>query len=103
MFASCAGHWRMFSRNLGEHLKGEWPRVTLGSSDAAPENGAVRIALSGADKERLLHGIDFWFLYLMYVGAASRGILVLPAAMALLAAGMLWKAWNSAPAGARAP
>ncbi len=102
-FSPLAGHWRMFSRNFAEHLKGEWPRVTMGSADAAPENGAVRIALSGADKERLLHGIDFWFLYLMYVGAASSRILVLPAAMTLLAGWMLWRAWSAAPAGARAP
>lgn len=102
-FSPLAGHWRMFSRNLGEHLGGDWPRVTMGSPEAAPENGAVRIALSGADKERLLHGIDFWFLYLVYVGAAKRAILAVPLAMALLALGMLWKAWTSAPAGARAP
>lgn len=61
-FSPIAGHWRMLCRNLSEHLRGEAPRVA--------EGGVVdpRIGVSPENQRQLLHGLDFWWLYVGYVG-----------------------------------
>ncbi|HVP39859.1 MAG TPA: hypothetical protein VMS93_11825, partial [Candidatus Saccharimonadales bacterium] len=89
-FSPIVGHWGMFRRNLAEHLRGRWPRVTLAEGAAAEPAGAgaggalsegglrrlelgqragvpARIPLSEADQARMLHGLDFWFLYPLYL------------------------------------
>jgi hypothetical protein len=77
-FSPIAGHWRMLTRNLGEHLRGNLPRVSL---EGAPDQ---RLPVSAADQGRLLHALDFWWAYLLYAGAAP--IAVLSTVLALLAA-----------------
>jgi hypothetical protein len=70
-FSPIAGHWRMLARNVGEHLRGEAPRLAVGGDGG----GAARDARTGlsADEERsLLHGLDFWWLYLGYAGVGGR-------------------------------
>lgn len=80
-FSPMAGHWRMLARNLGEHARGEMPRLS-GGGVADP-----RLGVGSADQERLLHAIDLWWLYLLYAGFPA--VAVLGAAGVLLAAA-LW-------------
>jgi hypothetical protein len=71
-FSPILGHWRMMLRNTGEHLRGEWPRLSGGGDRDA------RIGVSSADQQRLLHALDFWWLYMRYSGLPR-----LPVALAL--------------------
>lgn len=87
-FSPIAGHWRMLARNLGEHLRGEHPRL-----GAAGGPGAGRLGLSAGDERALLHALDFWWLYLIYAGfpagavaAAALGLAAFAAVAALRAA-----------------
>jgi hypothetical protein len=91
----------MLIRNTREHLRGERPRLeSLGASnDASPKEtgptaGALvagatataaeqRIGISAADQSRLLHALDFWWLYAAYAGLPGAP---LAAVAALLAA-----------------
>ena len=98
-FSPIVGHWEMFRRNLAEHWRGAWPRVQV--TDAPSGSAGERIALSPGDQTRMLHGIDFWFLYLIYVGAAGPRVLVLPAALLCLCAWALGASWRAASS--RAP
>jgi hypothetical protein len=101
-FSPILGHWRMLIRNTREHLRGERPRLeSLGASnDAAPKDASVttgapttardagaaaeqRIGISAADQSRLLHALDFWWLYAAYAGLPGTP---LAAVSALLAA-----------------
>ncbi len=77
-FSPVAGSWRMLARNLGEHLHGAWPRLDVGGAPAD-----TRIGVSAADQRALLHGLDFWWCYLLYAGVG--GSLPLLAAAGLLA------------------
>jgi len=61
-FTPIVGHWRMLLRNAGEHLRGRAPRLT-GQGDADP-----RVGIGVEDQERLLHALDFWWLYMAYAG-----------------------------------
>lgn len=72
-------HWRMLLRNAGEHLRGQAPRLeTVGGTDE-------RVGVSAADQQRLLHGLDFWWLYMSYAGLPALPIgLALGALLALL-------------------
>lgn len=76
-------HWQMLLRNAGEHLRGHAPRLeAAGTPDA-------RIGVSASDQERLLHGLDFWWLYMGYVGFVAWPIGI---ALALLLALLAWAA-----------
>jgi hypothetical protein len=77
-FSPIAGHWRMLLRNLGEHLRGERPR--LGGEDRPDP----RLGVGPADQERLLHALDFWWLYTIYAGLPAPPV-ALAAALLLLA------------------
>jgi len=61
-FSPLADHWRMLVRNLGEHLRGQAPRLGGG--------GIVdpRIGVGVEDQRRLLHALDYWWLYAGYAG-----------------------------------
>jgi len=72
-FSPIVGHWRMLVRNLGEHLSGRAPRLEGGSEVDA------RIGISAEDQGRLLHALDFWWLYMGYAGLPR-----LPVALAVL-------------------
>ena len=112
-FSPIADHWRMLLRNAGEHLRGQAPRLTV--AHVAPGSPALRARLGdggtmpsgslalrarlgdsrevrnsrtglSADEERaLLHGLDFWWLYLGYAGVGGAAPLVAAAALAVLA------------------
>jgi len=79
-FSPIVGHWRMLLRNAGEHLRGAWPRVAVG------EGADARLEVGEEDQRRLLHGLDFWWCYLLYAGLPAGP--VLGAAAALLVAGI---------------
>jgi hypothetical protein len=81
-FSPIFGHWRMLGRNLSEHLQGQAPH--LGSGDGAID---PRIGVSAAAQQQLLHGLDFWWLYLGYAGLPVAPALAV--AVALLVP-LLW-------------
>jgi len=90
-FSPIAGHWRMLARNAAEHLRGEAPRLAVGAvADTTAARGTraapidARTGLSAAEERSLLHGLDFWWLYLGYAGVGGR--VALAAALALAAA-----------------
>ncbi len=56
------GHWRMLIRNTREHFDRKLPKLAVGA-DADP-----RVGIGAADQEAALHGIDFWWLYMLYAG-----------------------------------
>jgi len=77
-FSPIAAHWRMLLRNAGEHLRGAAPRLTgEGQADA-------RVGIGAADQRRLLHALDFWWLYLLYAGLPL--VMVAPLLLVLVAA-----------------
>jgi hypothetical protein len=91
-FSPILGHWRMLVRNAGEHLHGELPQLALGGTGAAAEAAPadstattrdVRVGVNADDQRRLLHALDFWWLYAAYAGYPA---LPLQALAALLAA-----------------
>ncbi len=91
-FSPIAGHWRMLARNLGEHVAGEWPRL---SGAGAPD---ARLGLGATDQAALLHGLDFWWLYALYAGQPAGPVLGSALALALLAlAALAWlrAAWRA--------
>ncbi|HEY3216983.1 MAG TPA: hypothetical protein VGK93_10875 [Candidatus Eisenbacteria bacterium] len=61
-YSPITGHWRLLLRNLGEHLRGDWPRIS-GAGDVDP-----RVGVSAEDQRRLLHALDYWWLYARYAG-----------------------------------
>jgi hypothetical protein len=68
-FTPILGHWRMLLRNAGEHLHGVIPHLTgVGTSDA-------RTGVSAEDQMRLLHALDFWWLYALYAGVPLLALL----------------------------
>ena len=80
-FSPIAAHWRMLLRNAGEHLRGDAPRLTgEGEADA-------RVGIGAADQRRLLHALDYWWLYLLYAGLPLR--LVAPLLLVLIAVTMI--------------
>jgi hypothetical protein len=80
-FSPIAIHWQMLLRNASEHLHGHAPRLeAAGTPDA-------RVGVSSADQERLLHGIDFWWLYMSYAGFYAWPIGI---TLALLFAILAW-------------
>jgi hypothetical protein len=85
-FSPIAGHWRMLVRNAGEHLRGEHPRID--ASHAAES----RLEISADDQQRLLHALDFWWLYLVYAGFPARAVWIVASAIALAGAALLGRA-----------
>lgn len=95
-FSPIAGHWTMLARNLGEHLRGEMPK--LGQSGAVDP----RLGITPGDQAALLHALDFWWLYARYAGFAALPLAF--AAFVLLGASLfaLIAAYRSALAEGRA-
>jgi hypothetical protein len=96
-FSPIRGHWRMLCRNVGEHLRGEIPRLTTGA-DADP-----RLGIGAEDQQRLLHALDFWWAYAVYAGVPA---LAVAAAVLALIAALAWALrWGAVAfrAEARAP
>ncbi len=84
-FSPIVGHWRMLRRNLGEHLHGQAPRLT-GEGAADP-----RVGIASADQDRLLHALDYWWLYMTYAGLPRARVAL--AALLLLGVTLL-AAWR---------
>jgi len=84
-FSPIAGHWRMLERNAGEQLRGQAPRLTLGGGADA------RVGVSAEDQRALLHGLDFWWLYLRYAGVGGPAPAALALVLAALAAFAAWR------------
>ena len=79
-FSPIVGHWRMLLRNAAEHLRGQAPHLDVGGMPDA------RVGVSESDQERLLHGLDFWWLYMTYAGLPALPIgLAVGVLLALLA------------------
>ena len=86
-FSPIRGHWRMLTRNLGEHLRGEIPRLSAGPG-ADP-----RLGIGAEDQTRLLHALDFWWAYALYAGASAPLVAAALLALALgLAVALRWSA-----------
>jgi hypothetical protein len=86
-FSPIRGHWRMLSRNLGEHLRGEIPRLSAG-----PEADS-RLGIGAEDQARLLHALDFWWAYALYAGTPAPAVAAALLALVLgLAAALRWGA-----------
>ena len=81
-------HWRMLSRNVAEHVRGQAP--VLG------QQGAVdpRTGITPGEERSLLHAIDVWWLYAGYAGIPKLPLAL--AALALLSASIwAWmRAWH---------
>ena len=58
--------------------------------------------MSPADQARLLHALDYWWLYLIYGGLPARPVLILAGILALFAAAALGRALALTAAEARA-
>ena len=74
-FSPILVHWRMLLRNTREHLRWQAPRL---GARGAPD---PRVGVSAEDERRLLHALDYWWLYMSYAGLAGWPI---AAALALL-------------------
>jgi hypothetical protein len=96
-FSPIAGHWRMLVRNAGEHLRGHAPRL-------AAEGGAdPRLGIDPGDQQALLHGLDFWWLYLGYAGLPRAPVGAALLALLGLAAAAGWRARRALAAERSAP
>jgi hypothetical protein len=67
-FSPIRGHWRMLTRNLGEHLRGEMPRLTAGAEADS------RLGIGAEDQRQLLHALDFWWAYALYAGTPGPAV-----------------------------
>jgi hypothetical protein len=86
-FSPILGHWSMLARNLGEHLDHRAPR--LGGGGATDP----RLVVSAEDQRRLLHALDYWWLYASYAGVPGLPLVlavVLLAVAVALAAAWAW-------------
>lgn len=91
-FSPIADHWRMFLRNGAEHLRGEEPRI---GGTATTGEATSRLGIDAADQERLLHAIDFWWLYLGYAGLPKAPVwaaVIVLKILFLFAAFLTWRA-----------
>jgi len=85
-------HWRMLTRNAGEHLRGDLPRLGGGGT---PD---PRLGISVEEQKALLHALDFWWLYARYAGigvAPIAALLVLLLAALGFAAVRAHAAWRA--------
>ncbi len=78
-FSPIAGHWRMLIRNAGEQLAGHGPRLELA------DTGTSRLGIDEADQARLLHALDFWWLYLTYAGFPAAPVFAVALLLVALA------------------
>jgi len=93
-FTPIADHWRMLIRNGSEHLAGHAPRI----GGAAPDESAApagRLGIDAADQERLLHALDFWWLYLEYGGVPRAPVWIAVLVLKLLGLVSAVAAWRA--------
>ncbi len=113
-YTPIVGHWSMLVRNLGEHLHGREPRLGVGVAASAPESTAAsapessaattaaRLGIAADDQSKLLHALDFWWLYLGYAGFPRLPVWALAGVLKLAGLVAAWRAWRSARAEAPA-
>lgn len=89
-FTPIVGHWRMLTRNLGEHVAGQAPTLGVGG-DADPRTG-----LTPAEQRTLLHAIDVWWLYAGYAGIPRMPLVAVAFVLALGAWWAWLRAWGAA-------
>lgn len=77
------GHWKMLIRNTREHLDRKLPKLGAGT-DADP-----RVGIGAADQVAMLHGLDFWWLYMLYAGLPPLPVV---AALLLVLVTVAWAA-----------
>jgi hypothetical protein len=83
-FSPILGHWRMLGRNAVEHLQGKAPHLGPISGNVDP-----RLGIPAADQQQLLHGLDFWWLYLGYAGLPTAPAIAVTIALLVP---LLWSA-----------
>ncbi len=88
-YTPIAGHWRMLSRNLGEHVRGEAP--TLGQSGVVDP----RTGITPGEQQTLLHAIDLWWLYAGYAGLPRAPLGATAVLLLAAAAWSWWRAWGA--------
>jgi hypothetical protein len=88
-FTPIVGHWRMLTRNLGEHMNGQAPTLGVGGAVDA------RTGLTPGEQQTLLHAIDLWWLYAGYAGIPRVPLLLAAIALALGAAWAWARAWRA--------
>jgi hypothetical protein len=62
------GHWRMLTRNAGEHFQRKLPKLG-GGEDVDP-----RLGIGEKDQAAMQHALDFWWLYAGYAGVPALAI-----------------------------
>jgi hypothetical protein len=72
-YSPIVGHWRMAIRNIGEHLRGEQPLISVPG-----ELQMKRIPVEADQQSKILHMLDYWFCYPTYVGYKSILFVILP-------------------------
>jgi hypothetical protein len=86
-YSPIIGHWKMLSRNVGEHLDGNYPRFSI--SPGIPDK---RLPIVEEERSKLLHTIDFWFTYGLSANISGwiiiTGIILLIASILLFALGL---------------
>ncbi len=69
------------------------PRYTPQRPSFDPSHaGESRLEIGAEDQARLLHALDFWWLYLVYAGLPARAVWIVAAALAFAAAAALGRA-----------
>jgi hypothetical protein len=93
----------MLIRNAGEHARGEAPTLALASQ--VPDSTAIvsplasataRIGVGEEDQRRLLHALDFWWLYAAYAGVPGMPLQAVAALLAVFGIVILMRARNGA-------
>jgi hypothetical protein len=85
------GHWKMLTRNINAHARGETPSVQVYSY----EGKEARLPLDEASRKELLTGLDFWFTYLLYSGKWKVQYWVVVAVLALVGTASGWLAFRN--------
>ncbi len=71
-YSPIIGHWRMFTRNLSEHLDGKLPSLQFSSQTIND-----RLPINQNEKLNLHRTIDFWFTYALYANVSPKIIITL--------------------------
>jgi hypothetical protein len=86
-YSPIVSHWKMLSRNLDEHRRGEVPRVSLRS-------GGGRLGLDERQAQALTHGLDVWAAYGIYAGLPRGPLIAAWILLWLIGMGYLYLAWR---------
>jgi hypothetical protein len=78
-YSPIIGHWRMFTRNLGEHFAGEYPHLQFND-----QQSGKRLPIAAEDQSKLQHTLDFWFAYALYAGISAKVIICIFIVLSIL-------------------